>query len=447
MDPSEFEALYESCKGALARYVYYKMPSKADGEDVLQEVFLAAYRGRDAVKSPASFKPWLIKIAANKCNDFYRMRAKRLEIPLDEIPQTSYEQSRYGVSVSQIVRETLDELAEKDKQILFLYYLKNLPQADIAKQLGIPLGTVKSRLHTAKQSFKETYPFPPVTKGEKLMKTLPLTLPEYKITKSDLPPFSVKWEEVMGWFIVPRVGEKLSWAMYDLPKRARTEVYELEVTGRASVHGIEGVEITAREKRGGEHESLPQSRNLTRTLIAQLTDTHCRILAESHYENDVKRFFTFLDADDFLPNWGFGKDNCGNEVNLKQKGTICKDGNTVTVAPAVFSKATDHENGGQQTAENAFLLDVVGRYEVEINGKKYDTICVMDIECYENGIATEQFIDQNGHTVLWRRFNKDDWQLARYKKTWSEQLPDNERLVIDGQTYVHWYDCITDYIV
>ena len=71
----------------------------------------------------------------------------------------------------------------------------------------------------------------------------------------------------------------------------------------------------------------------------------------------------------------------------------------------------------------------------------------MDLGHFNNAIAIEQYIDKNGRTILWRRFNRDDWALKRYKKKWSEQLPENERLMINGETYVHWYDCITDYII
>jgi len=84
---------------------------------------------------------------------------------------------------------------------------------------------------------------------------------------------------------------------------------------------------------------------------------------------------------------------------------------------------------------------------VTIHGKTYDTICVMDIECYNEGAISEQYIDQNGRTVLWRRFNPDDWRFARYGKRWSEMLPDNERITVNGKTYVHWYDCITSYVL
>ena len=92
-------------------------------------------------------------------------------------------------------------------------------------------------------------------------------------------------------------------------------------------------------------------------------------------------------------------------------------------------------------------MDIVGRYTVTIGGKNYDAVCVMDIETYDCGVVSEQFLDKNGKTILWRRFNRDDWAIDRYKKLWSEQLPENDRLTVNGTTYVHWYDCITDYIL
>ena len=92
-------------------------------------------------------------------------------------------------------------------------------------------------------------------------------------------------------------------------------------------------------------------------------------------------------------------------------------------------------------------VDIVGRYRVTINGRTYDTVCVMDIGHFNHRIAIEQYLDQNGRTILWRRFNKNDWAFSRYGKLWTELLPDNERLTVNGETYVHWYDCITSYIL
>ena len=449
MDKVEFENLYLSCKSAVERFVYYKMASKSDAEDILQEVAIAAFKNMSGVKNPESFKAWILKIAANKCNDFYRTLAKRHEIPFDETIDTAVSMSRYGISNTQVVRDTLDVMADKDKQILFLYYFKNKPQAEIASLLKIPLGTVKSRLHTAKRNFKEAYPFPPKSsestkseneQGETIMKntkTLPDTMPEYKITKSEKKPFDVKWEELMGWLIVPKLGEKLTWAMYEFADKKRLETTTMEVTGKAMVHGIEGVEITAIEVDPMEFNQTDGNNTAYRQFVAQLTDTHCRILAQSHTENGVKKYFTFLDGDEFLDNWGFGEDNCGNEINITVKGVITKEGNNFTCR------------------KEKQLMDVVGRYDVEINNKIYDTVCIVDTELYNEGVFAEQYIDKNGRTVLWRRFNQNDWNYKRYNKhynfsgdkLWSEMFPNNEQITINGEIYVHWYDCISDYIL
>ena len=80
-----------------------------------------------------------------------------------------------------------------------------------------------------------------------------------------------------------------------------------------------------------------------------------------------------------------------------------------------------------------------------MNGKEFDTICL--VEHFDNGVLTETYIDKNGKTVLWRRFNKNDWANNRYGKLWTEILPDNEKLIVNGEIYVHWYDCITDYVL
>ena len=424
-DVDEFERLLEAERVPLERFVRYRMNSKADADDVLQEIFIAAYQKFSQLKNRDSFKAWIISIARNKCNDYFRKKAALYEIPIDALTEKALSAGRHGVSEVYIVRETLSLLGDKDKQILYLYYWKELPQTEIARVLDIPVGTVKSRLHTAKQNFKNKYPYyTDISKGERSMKKLPEFIPEYAIEESVEPPFTVKWEELMGWFLVPKLGEKLSWGMYDIPSHKCSHICDMQVTGKAKVHGIEGVELTAREASySGKNDEVNW------VFVAQLTGTNCRYLATLRDDGDVRNYITFLDGDDFLPNWGFGEGNCGNETNLAQKGDISRNGPIVT------------------SADKEFLLDIVGRYKVTINGKSYDTVCVMDIETYDCGVVSEQFLDANGRTILWRRFNRDDWAIDRYKKKWSEQLPDNERLTVNGTTYVHWYDCITDYIL
>jgi len=241
--------------------------------------------------------------------------------------------------------------------------------------------------------------------------------------------FEVKCEEAPGWFIIPKLGEKITWAIYDFPatERKRSETTTLEITGKAVIHGIEGVEMIAIEKNPMKANQIDGNKTVERWFVAQLTDTHSRFLAESFTNKDgVKIYHTFLDGDDF--NMYCGEDNCGYEVELIRKGIIDKNGNFIVCQ-------TDRQS-----------TDIVGRYDVAINGKTYDTVCFMDINRYNPGIMSEAYIDQNGRTVLWRRFNRNDWNFNHYKKLWNEQFPDNEQVTVNGEIYVHWYDCLTDYI-
>ena len=427
----EFEKLLADVSSGVERFVRYRLPSQTDADDVLQEVYLSAYRKFPQLKNKDAFKPWIISIARNKCNDYFRAKAAQMEISIEELSQQELSAGRLGISVVHTVRETLDRLGDKDKQILYLYFWKELPQNEIAKLLEIPVGTVKSRLHTAKQHFKNKYPYQPQKpKGDTTMQKLPEYIPDYTIERLDAEPFSVRWEELQGWLIVPRIGQKLTWGLYDYPTRKRNEYTEIEVTGKAEVHGIEGVEIIAVQYETQDYYRTGALDRMERRFVAQLTDTHSRYLAESHMEDGVRKCYTFLDGEAFLNNWGFGEDNCGNEVDLHSKGLLQREGNCIT---------------GTIPKE---VVDVVGRYRVTIGGKAYDTVCVMDIACFNDGVASEQYVDQNGRTVLWRRFNRNDWAIDRFGgKPWSEKFPDNERITINGETYVHWYDCISNYIL
>ena len=60
-------------------------------------------------------------------------------------------------------------------------------------------------------------------------------------------------------------------------------------------------------------------------------------------------------------------------------------------------------------------------------------------------IVTEQYIDKDGKTVLWRRFNRNDWGFGRYGKLWTELRPENECLTVNGDIYVHWYDTLATF--
>ncbi len=428
----EFEALLAAARTAVERWVKARICCYADAEDILQDTYLAALQGFPDLRNKASFLPWILGIARRKCADWYRAQAKSRVVLLDSLPDVP--ENPPGDSA---VEETLEALPERDRLMLRLFYQEMLSQKQISDQLHIPEGTVKSRMNAARSRFRAAYPYQP--KGGIAMKQngkgiLPKTLPEYSIVWKEEPAFPVVCEELMGWFIVPQPGRSLLWGMYDLPSRKLDVSYEMTVTGPASVHGLEGVAIRAKvlpppapvaegdpmkeaveASTGGQEEW---------TFIAQEKDGYTRFLSAEHLDQGVRTLTTFLDGEDFMNNWGFGEDNRGMPTHLQPLGRIVRSGTEVT-APA-----------------QGFLMDLVGRCDLTLDGELHETVCLMDLGMYEEGMVSEQYLDRDGQTVLWRRFNRDDWAFDRYGKKWTELLPENERITVNGQCYVHWYDCL-----
>lgn len=418
----KFEKLLAENKCVIERFVHFRISNAEDAEDILQEIYLAAWKSFDNLNDKSHFKSWIISIARNKCNDYYR------KDKFDVIDDYDLELcvGKSGIGEKFEIIELIKSLNENDREILTLYYFAGYSQQEISRALKIPIGTVKSRLYNARNNFKLKYaPYYNDIKGDANM-SLPKYLPEYTIAKLNKNPFEVKCEELMGWLIIPRIDEKIEWALYEYETKQQTERCELKVVSKAIIHDIEGVEIIAKEYNSFESNKLDLNSFTERKFIAQLTETHCRFLAESHKSNGITHYYTFLDDNEFIKNWGYGVNNCGKETNLSFKSLAKRDGNNIV--------------------SDSNVMDIVGRYAVTINGKTYDTVCLMDIETYDEGVVTEQYIDKNGRTILWRRFNADDWKYEKYNQLWSKKLPNNDRIKVNDKVYIHWYDCISSYI-
>jgi len=394
----------------LKRYLFHKISNPFDAEDVLQDVLLSAYNGFGKLKDKDMFKSWIIGIASNKCVDYYKAKAKRLEIPLDEI--STYAIDSHGLETSLLVNDTLAMLRDKDKQILYLFYILGYNQKDIALKLNIPLGTVKSRLSTAKEKFKSAY-----KKGEITMKKFPKTMPELTINKSSQKPFSIKCEEIPGWLVIPRVGEKTSFAFYDDPDKRLTGVNTMDCVNEAVIHGIPCVQVDVTEDEDGKISK--------HTKFMRLTETHAAYVAEMRVSNGSFYFGSFYD-DEWLDRYEVGENNIGREIHQEAKGVaVLNKDDTITIAKEECA-------------------DIIGRYDVKIGSRSFDTVALVEI-C--EGIMTILYVDENGRTVVFRRYNRFNWKADRYKALWTEKLPNSEIIVVNNEKYVHWYDCISDYVL
>ena len=91
-----FANLLEAERASVARFVRFRISSKEDADDVLQEIFLTAYQKFTQLKNKDSFKAWIISIARNKCNDYFRKKATQYEIPIDELTEKELSDGRLG---------------------------------------------------------------------------------------------------------------------------------------------------------------------------------------------------------------------------------------------------------------------------------------------------------------------------------------------------------------
>jgi len=151
-DIAAFEALFQQYKNLVFKNAYLITGSKEEAEDVLQEVFVSVWKSRLTYNSnKGKLTTWLHRITVNKCLE--RQRRKKLPfVSLEKVdlPQT---QSSYEVLVSrqeyERLIEAMNSLDIKHRVVLVLRYFNDMSYEEIAQTVGVPLGTVKSRINQA----------------------------------------------------------------------------------------------------------------------------------------------------------------------------------------------------------------------------------------------------------------------------------------------------------
>ena len=134
---------------AVYRLAYARTGSRADAEDVMQEVFLRMVKTRPVFACEAHAKAWLMRVASNCANDLCRLPWRKREEPLAE-DITAPESSKPGP-----VTEAVLALPPRYRIPIHLYYYEGYSVAEIAGIIGKSEGTVKSRLSRARDKLRE----------------------------------------------------------------------------------------------------------------------------------------------------------------------------------------------------------------------------------------------------------------------------------------------------
>jgi RNA polymerase sigma-70 factor (ECF subfamily) len=153
-DAGAFEQLVSRWQERLWRHARRLVRDDASAWDVLQEAWMSMLKGLRKLDDPAAFAPWAYRVVTLRCVDHVRRRQRQRKVERALPAPSAVEVPGEGDDV-EALRLALDELSVEQRALLSLHYREGLRLERIGEILGVPVGTVKSRLHHARAALKK----------------------------------------------------------------------------------------------------------------------------------------------------------------------------------------------------------------------------------------------------------------------------------------------------
>jgi RNA polymerase sigma-70 factor, ECF subfamily len=125
-----------------------------EAQDATQDALTVAWQRRDSLRDPARAEAWLSRILVNTCRDQLRRRARSRVRPLDLSPLPPVADGSQSAASRDELGRALDALNPDQRIVVVLRFWADLTVDDIAERLGVPPGTVKSRLHNSLRALR-----------------------------------------------------------------------------------------------------------------------------------------------------------------------------------------------------------------------------------------------------------------------------------------------------
>lgn len=177
-ESAAMEVLVKRHHEKLLRFLIRLVGERAAAEDVFQETFVQVHLSANSYDAERRFEPWLFTIAANKARDLLRKNSRRRTLDLSSPVQgassggdgTTFVDLLASSTATpaaetsdaekdRLVQRAVSELPATLREVILLAYFQRMSYSQIADVLGIPLGTVKSRLHSAVAAFAKQWSF------------------------------------------------------------------------------------------------------------------------------------------------------------------------------------------------------------------------------------------------------------------------------------------------
>lgn len=158
----------------LFAFLYRFVSDAAAADDLFQETFVQVHRNAGTFDPERRFRPWLLTIAANKARDYLRSSGRHRTQSLDNATSRDGEEGTTFLDLMQsdmapppvelagaedaaAVQSVLAGMSAIHREVLVMSYFHQMAYKDMAEALGVPLGTIKSRLHAALAAFAKAY--------------------------------------------------------------------------------------------------------------------------------------------------------------------------------------------------------------------------------------------------------------------------------------------------
>ena len=145
------QELVERWEKRLFYYVRRLVATEEDAWDVLQQTWMKVLKGIRSLKDPASLATWLYRIARNTALSHWRVEYRD---DSDGLPEVEAPEDDFRSEDAERVHHGLGQIPAAQREVLTLYFLQDLSIDQVAEVIGIPPGTVKSRLYHAKRALR-----------------------------------------------------------------------------------------------------------------------------------------------------------------------------------------------------------------------------------------------------------------------------------------------------
>jgi RNA polymerase sigma-70 factor, ECF subfamily len=157
----DFSELYNKHINTVYAYLSIRCSSEDDIRDIIQETFIAVWKGREDFNEQSKLSTWIIGIAHNKLSDYYRKVYKRnIDVSLSDdivdtyIPDDESETEKLDMKMT--LEKAILQLAPSDRELLFMIFSQGMNYSEAANILNIPEGTVKSRMSRIRSILRNT---------------------------------------------------------------------------------------------------------------------------------------------------------------------------------------------------------------------------------------------------------------------------------------------------